>query len=163
MAPAFNQSAHSLNDVLAVVVTSAALQLIMCMRCSRNLRQVCSIVYKTHVLVARNLDGSLCHRAMQVAFPLLLQALSAAFTTAPDAATAARLLAGLLQLTKLAGLLGLDRQCEAAVGVLAARCGVFNPAAPGTRPGSLATTATAHQQTEYSWAQSVSKSVQQSM
>lgn len=67
----------------------------------------------------------------QVGFPVLLQALSAAFTSAPDAATAARMLAGLLQLTKLCGLLGLDRQCEAAVGVLAARSGVFDPAAPG--------------------------------
>lgn len=62
---------------------------------------------------------------------MLLQALSSAFVSAPDAATAARLLAGLLQLTKLSGLLGLDRQCEAAVGVLAARCGVFDPAPPG--------------------------------
>lgn len=69
--------------------------------------------------------------AAQVGFPVLLQALSAAFASAPDAATAARLLAGLLQLTKLCGLLGLDRQCEAAVGVLAARSGVFDPAAPG--------------------------------
>lgn len=72
-----------------------------------------------------------CVCAAQVGFPVLLQAVSAAFTSAPDAATAARLLAGLLQLTKLCGLLGLDRQCEAAVGVLAARSGVFNPAPPG--------------------------------
>lgn len=67
----------------------------------------------------------------QTGFPMLLQAISGAFVSAPDAATAARLLASLLQLTKLSGLLGLDRQCEASVGVLAARCGVFDPAPPG--------------------------------
>jgi hypothetical protein len=75
----------------------------------------------------------------QVGFPVLLQALSAAFSSAPDAATAARLLAGLLQLTKLCGLLGLDRQCEAAVGVLATRSGVFNPAPPGRRAAPAVT------------------------
>lgn len=69
---------------------------------------------------------------LQVGGPMLLQALSAAFTAAPDAATAAPVLAGLLQLANLFGLLGLDRQCETCVGVLAARCGVFDPAAVGT-------------------------------
>lgn len=69
---------------------------------------------------------------LQVGGPMLLQALSAAFTAAPDAATAAPVLAGLLQLAKLFGLLGLDRQCESCVGALAARCGVFDPAAVGS-------------------------------
>jgi hypothetical protein len=62
---------------------------------------------------------------------MLLQALSASFGAAPNAAASAPLLAGLLQLCKLAGLLGLDRQCEAAVGALAARCAVFDPAPVG--------------------------------
>lgn len=69
---------------------------------------------------------------LQVAGPMLLQALSAAFASAPDAASAAPVLAGLLQLAKLSGLLGLDQQCEATVGALAARSGVFCPAAVGS-------------------------------
>lgn len=69
---------------------------------------------------------------LQVGGPLLLQALSVAFTAATDAASAAPLLAGLLQLARLSGLLGLDRQCEACVGALAARCGVFDPAPMGS-------------------------------
>lgn len=67
----------------------------------------------------------------QVGFPMLLHALSAAFAAAPSTASSAPVLAGLLQLSRLSGLLGLDRQCEAAVGVLAARCGVFDPAPVG--------------------------------
>jgi len=38
----------------------------------------------------------------------------------------------MLQLAKLSGLLGLDRHCEACVMGLAANCGAFAPAAPGS-------------------------------
>ncbi|WIA18888.1 hypothetical protein OEZ85_003561 [Tetradesmus obliquus] len=69
---------------------------------------------------------------LQVGGPMLLQALSAALTSAPDAAASAPLLAGLLQLARLFGLLGLDWQCEQCVAALSARCGVFAPAAAGS-------------------------------
>ncbi|KAF6256772.1 hypothetical protein COO60DRAFT_1627056 [Scenedesmus sp. NREL 46B-D3] len=49
---------------------------------------------------------------LQVGGPMLLQALSAALSAAADAAASAPLLAGLLQLARLSGLLGLDWQCE---------------------------------------------------
>ncbi|WIA39187.1 hypothetical protein OEZ86_005312 [Tetradesmus obliquus] len=69
---------------------------------------------------------------LQVGGPMLLQALSAALTSAPDAAASAPLLSGLLQLARLFGLLGLDWQCEQCVAALSARCGVFAPAAAGS-------------------------------
>eukprot|EP00879_Flechtneria_rotunda_P005150 GHRR01005432.1.p1 GENE.GHRR01005432.1~~GHRR01005432.1.p1 ORF type:complete len:1373 (+),score=543.66 GHRR01005432.1:373-4491(+) len=69
---------------------------------------------------------------LQVGGPMLLQALSSALAAAPDASSAAPALTSLLQLAKLFGLLGLDRHCEACMAVLASRCGVFNPAQPGT-------------------------------
>jgi hypothetical protein len=63
---------------------------------------------------------------------MLLQALSAALSSTPDAAASAPLLAGLLQLARLSGLLGLDWQCEQCVAALSARCGVFDPAPAGS-------------------------------
>lgn len=63
---------------------------------------------------------------------MLHSALSAVLAAAPNSAACAPVLAGLIQLAKLSGLLGLDRQCELCVGVLAANCGVFSPAAAGS-------------------------------
>jgi hypothetical protein len=62
----------------------------------------------------------------------LLEALSSSYARAEDPAAAESLLGGLLQLARLAGLLGLDGLCEQAVGALALAAGVFNPAPPGT-------------------------------
>ncbi|KAF8064597.1 BIG3 [Scenedesmus sp. PABB004] len=69
---------------------------------------------------------------LQAGGPMLLQALSAAFAAAPDGANAAPVLAGLLQLARLAGVLGLDSLCEGCVAALAERCGVFDPAPAGS-------------------------------
>lgn len=58
----------------------------------------------------------------------MLEALSWSFANATDAPTITAVLQGLLQLIKLAGLMGLDQLCELCVGALARASGVFEPA-----------------------------------